>query len=334
MSLCKTAAWLAAAGIALLAPGCQPGAVPTSNGVDTESPEITSGTVSAPESEPGSLLEPVGYDITHPNAPTRIYAYRDRGGELTIEEIADILIDQYIGDMMIKQDNKSFEILETHNLRYTLEKAPADTAQWSCRVEYQFRFAGAVYHEEGDGWIFCRTTFTLQRDGELYRMTNGETFPDVSEMPSRRKEDINGYAVTTPIQPNRVYSYRDRSDKLTNEEIADILTKQYIGDMMIRQDDKSFEITEIYGLNIEIEDAKTYNEKRTDKESGAWNSAGSPLEDNQWHCFIGYQYLYEGRVDAEGNNGVPTGDWCPGGWHLGYIIERDGDLYTMTRNEG
>ena len=75
MSLCKTAAWLAAAGIALLAPGCQPGAVPTSNGVDTESPEITSGTVSAPESEPGSLLEPVGYDITHPNAPTRIYAY-------------------------------------------------------------------------------------------------------------------------------------------------------------------------------------------------------------------------------------------------------------------
>lgn len=66
-------------------------------------------------------------------------------------------------------------------------------------------------------------------------MTNGETFPDVSEMPSRRKEDINGYAVTTPIQPNRVYSYRDRSDKLTNEEIADILTKQYIGDMMIRQ---------------------------------------------------------------------------------------------------
>lgn len=155
MSLRKTAAWLAAAGIALLTAGCQPSAAPASNGVDTESQETTSGTVSAPESEPGSLLEPVGYDITHPNAPTRIYAYRDRGGELTIEEIADILIDQYIGDMMIKQDNKSFEILETHNLRYTLEKAPADTAQWSCRVEYQFRFAGAVYHEEGDGWIFA-----------------------------------------------------------------------------------------------------------------------------------------------------------------------------------
>lgn len=97
----------------------------------------------------------------------RIYAYRDRGGELTIEEIADILIDQYIGDMMIKQDNKSFEILETHNLRYTLEKAPADTAQWSCRVEYQFRFAGAGLSRGRRRLDFCRTTFTLQRDGSF-----------------------------------------------------------------------------------------------------------------------------------------------------------------------
>lgn len=177
MSLRKTAAWHAAAGIALLTAGCQPSAAPASNGVDTESQETTSGTVSAPESEPGSLLEPVGYDITHPNAPTRIYAYRDRGGELTIEEIADILIDQYIGDMMIKQDNKSFEILETHNLRYTLEKGAGRYRPMELPGGVSVPVCRCGLSRGRRRLDFCRTTFTLQRDGELYRMTNGETFP-------------------------------------------------------------------------------------------------------------------------------------------------------------
>lgn len=353
----KAAAWLAAAGIALLAAGCQPEAAPASDGAGPESTGNTTGTVSVPETERISQLEPQGYEITHPDAPTRIYAYRDRSGKMTVEEIADILVGQYIGDMRIKQDNKSFEILETHNLRYTLEDAqtyteqqydeetgeyatvrPLKENQYACEVSYQFRFDGAVYHEEpGDGWYPCYyLTFVIQRDGDLYRMAKkGTTFPDAAQAEEQRRPAVAGeYAVTTPICPNRTYTYRDLGGDMTIEEIADILAGQYIGDMMIEQDDKSFVITEYCALHVDVTDAETYNGQRTDGETGAWNAPGRPLQENQWHCFIGYQYLYEGHVDAEGNDGVPTGDWCPGGWHLGYIIERDGGLYTMTRNEG
>ena len=92
------------------------------------------------------------------------------------------------------------------------------------------------------------------------------------------------------------------------EEIAKILVNEYLDDMMTKREDKSFEITEYRNLRIDVMDKETYNNEYLFKD-GERQGAGNPIEkDNQWYCYIAYEYHFQGLI---GGGGGGRG-WGPG----------------------
>ena len=144
--------------------------------------------------------------------------------------------------------------------------------------------------------------------------------------PGFRQED---YATTHPHHPERIYAYTDETEKMPIEEIAKILVNEYLDDMMTKREDKSFEITEYRNLRIDVMDKETYNNEYLFKD-GERQGAGNPIEkDNQWYCYIAYEYHFQGLIGGEGDGSDREDIWLPCAWYLGYTIQRDGNLYRL-----
>lgn len=144
--------------------------------------------------------------------------------------------------------------------------------------------------------------------------------------PGFRQED---YATTHPHHPGRIYAYTDDTGMMPIEEIAKILVNEYLDDMMTKREDKSFEIIEYRNLRIDVMDKETYNNEYL-FEDGERQGAGNPIEkDNQWYCYIAYEYHFQGHIGGEGEGSEREDIWLPCAWYLGYTIQRDGNLYRL-----
>ena len=166
-------------------------------------------TAAPPPTTTSSGFRQEDYATVHPNHPRRIYAYTDETGKMPIAEIAEILVNEYLDDMMTRREDKSFEITEYRNLRIDVmdkdtynneylfkdgERRGAGELiekdnQWYCKIDYEYHYQGYV-SAEGDEdfkptgeWLLAGSYlgYTIQRDGNLYRLGDIGTreFPPV-----------------------------------------------------------------------------------------------------------------------------------------------------------
>lgn len=98
----------------------------------------------------------------------------------------------------------------------------------------------------------------------------------------------------------------------------DALVKLYLEDMMTPRNNKSFTITEYRNLSVDIQSPDEVD-----------NDIHRKVYPRQWVCYITFEYHYEGICSP---HGPPPGDWIPGGYFEGFLVENCGYTYRMRWN--
>lgn len=145
--------------------------------------------------------------------------------------------------------------------------------------------------------------------------SQGET--TASTIRTRPTEPDDGFDDVCPEFPSRTYEYVSTKEQ-SLEEIVDALVKLYLEDMMTPRDNKSFTITEYRNLSVDIQSPDEVD-----------NDIHRKVYPRQWVCYITFEYHYEGICSP---HGPPPGDWIPGGYFEGFLVENCGYTYRMRWN--